>query len=676
LHASKKDFKMKIKFIILWLALCGLPQGVRGWAVHPGQNLYTISPDSQFTVTIKIAESGAEIAALGFDLTFPADLIEYQSAQFVATDLENWEFKNAQLLAAGRVRVAGFTVSHPITAPEKGALVHLHFLAKSNAAGSGEIILSQFTDHLAAATTRPSRVEMLQSQWKIIFSDSVFSFAPDEIFNLSLKLTGNGKNVAAFGADLLVPADLLEFQAVDFTGTLLEKWSYRDARLLNPGMLRLAGFTTENPISGETDCDWVKLTFRVRPAATGAGILTVLNLRDDLADADPDTALFQTQPRPAWEVPIRITSENFRDSLTFAGHSQATLSYDPGIDRLTPPPGMNAYCFFKIAEMPFCLKKDARDWVFPFQTAHDWVLKLVNFPEQPTTLDWNPELLPPDGYFFLESASGELNLREVATLTLSGNQEVKIKYRKTPESAAWRLPLTLTGNAGTFQLTLGGEIAAQPGFDPEFDKIAPPPGMEFYACFLTEAFPYYLETDIRNWEAPFEAVQKWFLLVTNAGDPNVTLGWDGSRLPVWGNFHLHGLPNPVNLRTTHAVSCLGNQTLSIIYTPGSIQTPQTEIENPVARPFAFELRQNFPNPFNPSTTLQFQLPEAGAVSLKIFNLIGEEIRTLIHAEQNAGFHRIIWNGTNDAGLKVPSGIYFYQLRVNEFCLTRKMIFME
>lgn len=668
---------MRIKWLILLLGLSAMaPRWALGWEIHCDQNHYRVTPDSQFCVTIKITGVGAEIAALGLDVAFPSDLITFQSARFTDTDLENWEFKNSGLLSAGQVRIAGFTLSHPIIAPQTGILVHLNFQAKPDRAGDGEILFHHFTDGLAGAATSPSRVEVFQTGWKISFSDSLLRYAPGERFICTLKLSGNGKTVAAFGADVQFPPDLLAFEAVDFTGTLLENWMHRDARLLNPGVLRLAGFTMDHVISGVTECDWVKLSFRVQPEAAGAGDLTVLNFRDDLADAGTDTARFETKPHPGWEVPIRITAGEFCDSLTFGGHWQATPVFDYGIDGLTPPPGMNAYAFWKITEMPFCLKKDLRTWIFPFEIAHDWVLKLVNFPEGPIRLEWNAALLPSSGFITLQSAANEVNLREAGMITVSGNQELLIKYRPTPESVSWRLPLVLTGNSKSFQLTPGGEASAGPGFDPEFDKIAPPPGMECYACLVSGSFPYYFQTDIRNWTVPFETPVKWRLQVSNAHDENLVLTWDSRNLPVSGNFYLQGLAVPVNMRTTHSVSFSGDRTLTIQYTPRSIQSPQTEIESAITPSQTFELQQNYPNPFNPGTTLPFQLAERGWISLKIFNLMGAEIRTLIDAEQPAGRHQIIWNGLDNAGMPVPAGLYFYQLRTRDGCWSRKMILME
>ncbi|MCK6561979.1 T9SS type A sorting domain-containing protein [candidate division KSB1 bacterium] len=90
------------------------------------------------------------------------------------------------------------------------------------------------------------------------------------------------------------------------------------------------------------------------------------------------------------------------------------------------------------------------------------------------------------------------------------------------------------------------------------------------------------------------------------------------------------------------------------------------------KPLRFVLAQNYPNPFNPETEIRFALPEAGSVVLKIFNTLGEEIRTLAAAPFAAGHHRVLWDGKDNDGKPVASGIYLYQLRVGEFVQVRKM----
>lgn len=93
-------------------------------------------------------------------------------------------------------------------------------------------------------------------------------------------------------------------------------------------------------------------------------------------------------------------------------------------------------------------------------------------------------------------------------------------------------------------------------------------------------------------------------------------------------------------------------------------------------PTEFALEQNYPNPFNPSTTIRYQLPMATNVQLVIINSIGQIIRTLADGKTPAGSHSILWDGRDDNGEMVSSGLYFYRLKAGDFTQTRKMILMQ
>ncbi|MBN2093272.1 T9SS type A sorting domain-containing protein [candidate division KSB1 bacterium] len=94
------------------------------------------------------------------------------------------------------------------------------------------------------------------------------------------------------------------------------------------------------------------------------------------------------------------------------------------------------------------------------------------------------------------------------------------------------------------------------------------------------------------------------------------------------------------------------------------------------QPTDFSLSQNFPNPFNPETTIQYQLPAENHVVLKIFDMLGKKIITLMDQKQPAGYYKISWNGCDSQGNKVPAAIYFYQLGTEKFNETRKMILLQ
>ena len=93
-------------------------------------------------------------------------------------------------------------------------------------------------------------------------------------------------------------------------------------------------------------------------------------------------------------------------------------------------------------------------------------------------------------------------------------------------------------------------------------------------------------------------------------------------------------------------------------------------------PEEISLIGNFPNPFNPSTTIRYGLNQAGEVSLKVYNGLGQVVRTLVNERQSAGYKNAVWDGKNDLGHQVPSGIYLYRLSVNSFVQTRKMILIR
>lgn len=90
-------------------------------------------------------------------------------------------------------------------------------------------------------------------------------------------------------------------------------------------------------------------------------------------------------------------------------------------------------------------------------------------------------------------------------------------------------------------------------------------------------------------------------------------------------------------------------------------------------PSAFHLFQNFPNPFNPQTTIRYELPATSPVSLKVFNISGQEIISLVEEIQSAGSHSMFWNGNNASGEKVPSGIYYCRLKMGNVVQVRKMV---
>jgi len=99
-------------------------------------------------------------------------------------------------------------------------------------------------------------------------------------------------------------------------------------------------------------------------------------------------------------------------------------------------------------------------------------------------------------------------------------------------------------------------------------------------------------------------------------------------------------------------------------------------ESEVSVPESYALAQNYPNPFNPETEIRFQLPEAGHAIVRIYNTLGQEIRTLTDREYEAGFHRLRWDGRDNNGNLVASSIYLYQMQAGSFSQIRKMTLLR
>jgi hypothetical protein len=100
-----------------------------------------------------------------------------------------------------------------------------------------------------------------------------------------------------------------------------------------------------------------------------------------------------------------------------------------------------------------------------------------------------------------------------------------------------------------------------------------------------------------------------------------------------------------------------------ILSPEDIEQAATVVESFDAVPTGFTLRQNFPNPFNAQTLIQYELPAAGPVRLSVFNAAGQRVRLLVDEHQAAGLYLQPWDGRDDAGQQVASGAYLYRLEV-------------
>ncbi|MFC1725563.1 T9SS type A sorting domain-containing protein [candidate division KSB1 bacterium] len=100
------------------------------------------------------------------------------------------------------------------------------------------------------------------------------------------------------------------------------------------------------------------------------------------------------------------------------------------------------------------------------------------------------------------------------------------------------------------------------------------------------------------------------------------------------------------------------------------------LEKPIVLPTDYALDQNYPNPFNPETTIKYAMPVSGNVKIVLYNILGQKVRTLVENDMKAGFHKVVWNGRNDLGVKVASGMYIYMIKAGDFRASKKMVLMK
>jgi hypothetical protein len=113
----------------------------------------------------------------------------------------------------------------------------------------------------------------------------------------------------------------------------------------------------------------------------------------------------------------------------------------------------------------------------------------------------------------------------------------------------------------------------------------------------------------------------------------------------------------------------------------SVSGPETAVGESSALPVDYALSGNYPNPFNPTTTISFGLPEPSEVTLKVYSVLGQEVATLVEGTRQAGYSQVVWNVKNYAGSQLSSGVYFYRLTAvgisgKTFVDQRKMLLLR
>jgi hypothetical protein len=108
----------------------------------------------------------------------------------------------------------------------------------------------------------------------------------------------------------------------------------------------------------------------------------------------------------------------------------------------------------------------------------------------------------------------------------------------------------------------------------------------------------------------------------------------------------------------------------------SVKTLLIALKDGITTPKVFSLGQNYPNPFNPVTRFNVGIPKTAEVNIRIYDLLGRRIATILNGDQNPGYRTVEWDGKDSRGQEVPTGIYFVRMSSDEFSATQKVLLMR
>jgi predicted acyl esterase len=129
---------------------------------------------------------------------------------------------------------------------------------------------------------------------------------------------------------------------------------------------------------------------------------------------------------------------------------------------------------------------------------------------------------------------------------------------------------------------------------------------------------------------------------------------------------------PITVNSNHSIILNSNSYIEfpvIISAFSSVGDILHEEQN--SQPFAYELKQNYPNPFNPATTIEYSIAKAGNVEIKVYDMLGREVKSLVNEYRDAGFHKIFFNAS-----ELSSGVYFYKISTTEFSEVKRMVLIK
>ncbi|NUM77670.1 T9SS type A sorting domain-containing protein [candidate division KSB1 bacterium] len=232
---------------------------------------------------------------------------------------------------------------------------------------------------------------------------------------------------------------------------------------------------------------------------------------------------------------------------------------------------------------------------------------------------------------------------------------------KIAPAQTWQIPIHVQIETFNYDLYFGVRPNATEAFNAGIDTIAPPPAFSPYAAFVISTLPGTLRADFRG---PGNAIV-WHLQIFNAVGKITKISWDSREFPLPGGITMN---DSLDMLAQDSTTIFSAGVLEIEYTQPTVAvaTPSGD-----ALPETFVIR-NYPNPFAAATRFEVHGPAAQSFVLRIFNLLGREIRSFAASAQEPSPAVIWWDGADARGMPVPNGVYFCRLELPDAVLVKKL----
>lgn len=291
-----------------------------------------------------------------------------------------------------------------------------------------------------------------------------------------------------------------------------------------------------------------------------------------------------------------------------------------------------------------------------------------------------------NGYWFsalMEGVYASFDEEDAGLPTSKSKQKDGIEPETESDLDNWAVPIiAAVNNVSDNLLAFGASVNATDGFDALYDFAKPPvsPAPDALSTYFEQSgwSPYFnrYASDIRaKYEFP-QPGKSWSFNVTSKEQGDITLSWDDitAHIPeaIRNNYHFRmtgpGIVSNIDMLTVSSVTF--NAETGVVYT-FEINSSLTSTGDDVNIPKEFSLGQNFPNPFNPSTTIAYNVKETAQVTIKVYDMIGNEVATLVDEVKPAGSYNVSFDAS-----KLSSGVYLYKMRAGNFVQIRKLVLMK